>query len=106
MDVPPGRTVSGQTARENEGDPQQSVPGEVEGAVDAEWKCKQRVWASQLACDALSHTHTRQYTPPLTTVNHGKVLHTQWKHIHRLICDGLLPSLSLITVAFVCPRRK
>lgn len=27
--------------------------GGAQGAINAEWKCKQRVWAFQLACDVL-----------------------------------------------------
>lgn len=29
------------------------VTGGAQGAINAEWKCKQRVWAFQLACGSL-----------------------------------------------------
>lgn len=39
------------------------VAGGAQGAVNAEWKCKQRVWAFQLACDVLPQPRRNRRNP-------------------------------------------
>lgn len=68
------------------------VEGGARGAINAGWKCKQRVWAFQLACDVLPQprrNHRRSATHVKDVTSHGR----------RCVYMLLSPSCHLVFVS-------
>lgn len=75
------------------------VAGGAQGAINAEWKCKQRVWAFQLACG----------TQPQPRRSH-LLCNTHTSKMSRLMADGVFKcychpaAASLLSVGATCEQ--